>query len=68
MAKTLLELLEPKLRIAARNPKAGKAIQELLWQRDAIDDKIRAIREANSITVEQFRRAVEEVRAEGGAV
>ena len=67
MAKTLLELLEPKLRIAARNPKAGKAIQELLWQRDAID-KIRAIREANSITVEQFRRAVEEVRAEGGAV
>ena len=68
MAKTLLELLEPKLRISARNPKAGRAIQELLWQRDAIDDRIRVIKEANPITVEEFRRACEEVRAEGGAV
>lgn len=68
MAKTLLDLLEPKLRIEVRNPKAGRAIRELLWQRDAIDDRIRVIKDANPITLAEFRRAVEEVTAEGGAV
>lgn len=59
--------LEPKMKIAYRNPEAGKEIEALLKQRDAIDARLKEIQAENPVTLEEFCRLAAEARAEEAA-
>ena len=67
MRQEVNPFLEKKLLIANRNPKAGKEIEALLKQRDAIDARLKEIQMENFITLDEFCQAIKEARAEKAA-
>lgn len=54
---------ESKLRIGG---KRGRAIRQLLWEIDAINDRIGRIQDASCLTLDDIRRLHDEWKAEGG--
>ena len=64
MRQEVNPFLEKKLLIAHRNPEAGREIEALLKQRDAIDERLKAIQRENAITAAEFCRLAKEAQAE----